>query len=66
MKKFIIIIILAVIQCACASSPGSLPASPSASTSMLSFDAIGAEITVDYQNLEAQDEPPVAVAMNRD
>lgn len=66
MKKLFIIIILTLIQCACASSPGSLPARPSASTSMLSFDAIGAEITVGYENLEAQDEPPAAVAMNRD
>lgn len=62
MKKLFIIIILAVIQCACASSPGSLPGS----TSLLSFDAIGAEITVGYENLEAPDEPLAVVAMNLD
>jgi uncharacterized protein YcfL len=60
MKKFIIIIVLAFLQCACASSPGVA----GTSASMLSFDAISAEITVSYENLEEQYEPSQAVAMN--
>jgi hypothetical protein len=33
---------------------------------MLSFDAISAEITVDYENLEEQRDPSPTVAMNLD
>lgn len=60
MKKFIIIIALALLQCACATSKGIA----GTSGSMLSFDAISAEITVAYENLEEQYEPSQAVAMH--
>ena len=60
MKKFIIIIVLPMLQCACA-TPESITGK---SGSMLSFDAISAEITVAYENLEEQHDPSQAVAMN--
>jgi hypothetical protein len=60
MKKFIIIIALALLQCACATSQGVSAGNPS----MLSFDAISAEITVGYENLEEQHDPSRSVAMN--
>lgn len=60
MKKFIIIIVLAILQCACATSDGIA----GRSGSMLSFDAIGAEITVAYENLEEQQDASQTVAMN--
>ncbi len=60
MKKCIIIIVLAFLQCACASSRGVA----GKSASMLSFDAISAEITVGYENLEEQYAPSPAVAMH--
>lgn len=60
MKKFFIIIILSLLQCACATSRGV----PAQSASMLSFDAISAEITVGYENLSEQHEPSQTVAMN--
>jgi hypothetical protein len=62
MKKSIIIIVLTFFQCACATSQAVAPGS----TSMLSFDAISAEITVDYENLEEQRDPSPTVAMNLD
>ncbi len=62
MKKLLIIISLTLLQCACATSQGI----PAQGASMLSFDAISAEITVGYENLEEQHDPALAVAMNHD
>lgn len=59
MKKLFIIIILALLQCACATSR-----EVSGSPSMLGFDAISAEITVGYENLEEQYDPSQALASN--
>lgn len=60
MKKFIIIIVLAFLQSACATSPGVT----GVSATMLSFDAIGAEISVAYESLEEPIEPSQTVAMH--
>ncbi len=60
MKKFIIIIVLAFLQCACATSRGVT----GTSASMLSFEAISAEITVGYESLEEQHQPSQTVAMH--
>ena len=62
MKKLIFIIILAVLQCACATPEGIT----GKRVSMLSFDAISAEITVAHEILEEQDDPSRAVAMNHE
>lgn len=60
MKKSIIIIVLALLQCACAGSPGL----PAASPALLGFAAISAEITVSYESLDPQYDASQAVAMN--
>ncbi len=62
MKNSLIIIVLTLLQCACAAQE---PAKNS-STSLLSFDAISAEITVAYERAEAVDDLSQTVAMNRD
>ncbi len=62
MKNSLIIIVLTLLQCACATQE---PVTDS-STSLLSFDAISAEITVAYENTETADDLSQTVAMNRD
>ncbi|MDX1404533.1 MAG: hypothetical protein R3192_08345 [Woeseiaceae bacterium] len=60
MKKFIIIITLALLQCACA-TPGSGRAA-----AMLDFDAIGSEISVAHDDLSPQYEEYQALASIHD
>ena len=60
MKNYLIIIVLTFTQCACATQE---PVQNS-STSLLSFDAISAEITVSYEQTEAVADLPQTVAMN--
>jgi hypothetical protein len=62
MKNSVIIIVLTLLRCACAAQE---PVTNS-STSLLSFDAIMAEITVAYERTEAADDLLQTVAMNRD
>ncbi len=62
MKKSLIILTLTLLQCACA-TPG---AGQYTATSLLSFDAISAEITVGYETLEAAIDPSQTVVMNRE
>ncbi len=62
MKKSIIIIVLALLQCACATQE---PMQYTA-TSLLSFDAISAEITVSYEQAEAADKLLQTLAMNHE
>jgi hypothetical protein len=62
MKKFLIIIVLTLLQCACATQD---PA-PYSGSSLLSFDAIGAEITVSYEQAEAAADLSQSVALNID
>lgn len=61
MKKSLIIIVLTLSLGACATRG---PA-PGGSAALLGFDAISAEITVGYTNLEAADELSHTIAMNR-
>ena len=60
MKKSLIIITLMLLQCACATQE---PVQDS-STSLLSIEAIGAEITVTYESTEDADDLSRTVAMN--
>lgn len=60
MKKSLIILALAVIQGACATRVDTQPAAKS----MLSFDAISAEISVEYEKTEAADDVSQSVALN--
>lgn len=60
MKKSLIIIALALFECACAAHPGT----PGPSASLLSFDAISNEITVSYEEVQAPDELSEVVASN--
>ena len=60
MKNSLIIIVLALLQCACATQE---PVQ-NTSTSLLSFDAISAEITVAYESTEAADDLSQTVAVN--
>ncbi len=60
MKKYIIIIVLSLFQCACATSQGV----SAGNAALLSFDAISAEITVSYEHLEELHDPSGTVAMN--
>ncbi len=60
MRKFTIIIVLALIQCACA-TPQAVP-----SANLLSFDAIEAEISVSYEDLSEQFDPTQTVALADD
>jgi len=59
MKNSLIILVLALMQCACATQE---PVQ-NTSTSLLSFDAISAEITIAYESTEAADDLSQAVAM---
>ena len=60
MKNSLIIIVLALLQYACATQE---PVQ-NTSTSLLSFDAISAEITVAYESTEAADDLSQTVAVN--
>jgi len=60
MKKSLIIIVLALLQCACATQD---PAQNTA-TSLLSFDAISAQITVSYEQTEATEDLSQTLALN--
>ena len=62
MKNSLIIIVLTLLQCACATQE------PVQNTrnSLLSFDAISAEITVAYETREAADDLSQALAANID
>jgi hypothetical protein len=61
MKNSLIIIVLTLLQCACATQE---PVQ-NTSTSLLSFDAISAEITVTYESTETADDLSQTLAMNR-
>ena len=58
MKKSLIILTLAMLQCACATQVDPQPAT----NSMLGFDAISAEISVDYEKTDAADDLSETVA----
>ncbi len=60
MKKSLIIIALTLLQCACATQE---PVQGS-STSLLGFETISAEITVDYESTGGSDDLSQTVAMN--
>ncbi len=60
MNKSLIIIALTLLQCACATQE---PVQGS-SASLLSFEAISAEITVAYESTEGTDDLSQTVAMN--
>ena len=60
MNKSLIILTLAILQCACA---GQVDVQPPAS-SLLSFAAISAEISVAYEKTEAADDLSEAIALN--
>ena len=60
MKKSLIILTLTLLQCACATQEPM----PSAGTSLLSFDAISAEISVGYEKLDPADDLSQTVSMN--
>jgi len=62
MNNSLIIIVLTLLQCACATQE---PVQNS-STSLLSFDAISAEITVAYESMEAADDLSQTLAVNID
>jgi hypothetical protein len=62
MKKFLIILTLTLLQCACA-TPG--PAS-NGGRSLLSFKAISAEITVTHVETEVATDLSQTVALNID
>ncbi len=59
MKKSLIIIALTLLQCACATQE---PVQ-GGSASLLGFEAIGAEITVAHERMEAADDLSQTVAM---
>jgi hypothetical protein len=60
MKKSLIILTLAIIQCACATRVDT----QLAANSMLSFNAISAEISVDYEKTNSADALSETVAAN--
>ena len=60
MKKSLIILTLAILQCACATQVDTQPAA----NSLLGFDAIGAEIPVDYEKTDAADDLSQTVALS--
>ncbi len=60
MNKSLIILVLTLLQCACVSHE---PVSQG-SHSLLSFDAIGAEISVSYEALDPADDLSKTVALN--
>jgi len=60
MKKSLIILNLALLQCACATHVETRPAAKS----MLGFNAISAEISVDYEKTDAADDLSETVAVN--
>ena len=59
MKKLLIISTLALIPCACAMQPA-----PDLPPSLLSFEALGSEISVSYEPLDETAELYLAVAAN--
>ena len=60
MKKSLIILVLALLQCACATHE----AAPGNGSSLLSFEAISAEITVSYEQAETTADLSQTVARN--
>ena len=62
MKKSLIILTLALLQCACATHVDTQPTAKS----MLGFDAISAEISVDYEKTDASDDLSRTVALNNE
>ena len=60
MNKSIIFLALCLLQCACAMQE----AVPASSNSLLSYEAISAQITVSYEQAEAADELSQTVALN--
>ena len=60
MRKFLIIIVLATLQCACATQDEV----SAGSRSLLSFETIGAEISVAYEPAEVADELSQTLALN--
>ena len=62
MKNSLIIIVLTLLQCACSTQE---PVQ-NTRTSLLSFDAISAEITVAYESTEAADDLSQTLAVNID
>ena len=60
MKKSLIILVLALLQCACATRE----AAPGSGNSLLSFAAISAEITVSYEQTETAADLSQTVALN--
>jgi hypothetical protein len=61
-KKSLIILALSLLQCACATHE----AVAHGSASLLSFEAISAEITVSYVETEAADDLSQTLALNTD
>ena len=59
-KKLLLIIVLPLLQCACA-APGGKPGQPA---SLLSFETIGREIAVRHEPAADADELSRAVALN--
>jgi hypothetical protein len=62
MKKPLIILVLSLLQCACAAHE----AAPGGGNSLLSFEAISAEITVSYEQTGAAADLSQTVALNTD
>ena len=60
MKKSLIILTLALLQCACATQVDTQPVAKS----LLGFDAISAEISVDYQRSDSIDDLAQTVALS--
>jgi len=60
MKKSLIILALSLLQCACATRE----AAPGSGNSLLSFEAINAEITVSYGQTETAADLPQTLALN--
>ncbi len=60
MKKSLIILALSLLQCACATRE----AAPGSGNSLLSFEAISAEITVSYEQTETAANLSQTVALN--
>ncbi len=62
MKKSLIILALSLLQCACATRE----AAPGSGNSLLSFEAISAEITVSYGQTETAADLSQTLARNTD
>ncbi len=62
MKKSLILLVLALLQCACTTQE----AASISGSSLLSFEAISAEITVSYEQTEAAADLSQTVALNTD